>query len=132
MPEWVKHVGAAQESTMYSKINPGKDYTRNPEHPASQLRWVQVEANKDNKVDRQPLPQALCGRFVIFYCIDGYGRLTGNVDIGFMQVHGRPLKLNGSVQATSEADSASELLQLLKLTKELTKRAREESTVDSE
>ena len=48
VPQWVKHVGAAQESKRGAKINPEQDYTRNPEHPASQLRWVQVEANKDN------------------------------------------------------------------------------------
>lgn len=131
VPHWVQQVGAAQETELNVKIKPEQDYTKNVLHPASQLRWVELK-DKRYLNTRQDvglaLSAALCGRFVMFYCIDGELGLKSNIDIGFMQVHGYPVKLSRSLPATSETDSA--LVRLQALTAELTRRALGDAEID--
>ena len=91
LPGWVQGVGAAQEARSADKINAEQDYTKNAQHPASRLRWVELTRSPYLETEvgvARPLPAALCGRFVLFYCIAGT-RDSGNIDIGYMQVHGR-------------------------------------------
>ena len=123
VPHWVQHVGPAQETASNDQIKPEQDYTKNVQHPASKLRWIELKARRclHGGSSSLVLPAALCGRFVIFYCIDGERGLAGNIDIGFMNVHGYPIKLNESLPPTSETDSA--LTRLRSLTEELTVRA---------